>query len=68
MQYIAGGARWEHGAAKSRRRLTTAQKRTTMEPEKGGGYSMFDAQQSLLSKVITAIKVFFERLMEKLGK
>jgi hypothetical protein len=38
-----------------------------MEPEKGG-YSMFDAQQSLLSKIITAIKVFFERLMEKLGK
>ena len=30
--------------------------------------SMFDAQQSLLSKIITAIKVFFEQLMEKFGK
>ena len=30
--------------------------------------SMLDAQQSLLSKIITAIKVFFEQLMEKFGK
>ena len=29
---------------------------------------MFDAQQSLLSKIITAIKVFFEKLLGKLGK
>ena len=29
---------------------------------------MFDAQQSLFSKIITAIKVFFEKLLEKIGK
>ncbi len=29
---------------------------------------MFDAQQSLLSKIITAIKVFFEKLLGKIGK
>ena len=30
--------------------------------------SMFDAQQSVLSKIITAIKVFFEKLLAKFGK
>ena len=29
---------------------------------------MFDAQQSVLSKNITAIKVFFENLLAKFGK
>lgn len=29
---------------------------------------MFDAQQSLFSKIITAIKNFFEKLAEKFGK
>lgn len=29
---------------------------------------MFDAQQSLLSKIITAIKVFIEKLLGKFGK
>ena len=29
---------------------------------------MFDAQQSLFSKIITAIKVFFEKLLERIGK
>lgn len=29
---------------------------------------MFDAQQSLFSKIITAIKVFFEKLLGKIGK
>ena len=28
---------------------------------------MFDAQQSLFSKIITEIKVFFEKLLVKLG-
>ena len=29
---------------------------------------MLDATQSLLSKIITAIKVFFEKLADKFGK
>ena len=29
---------------------------------------MFDAQQSLFSKIITAIKVFFEKLLAKIEK
>lgn len=29
---------------------------------------MFNAQQSLLSKILTAGKVFFEKLLEKLGQ
>ncbi len=29
---------------------------------------MFNAQQSLLSKILTACMVFFEKLLEKLGQ